>query len=231
MSIASAFVPSSFVSGDMYGYFPIKGKLMGFYAVDVSGHGVHASLLSVAIGYLITHEFFKTIVLPEGGGIDPAALVKTLNDRFCTEDNDEYFTMFCGVIDASNGQLDYCQAAYPSPFYVDQSRKVDSVGDGGFPVGMLPNATYENKSLTVAVGGALVMCSDAASEAVNTQKQPFGLKRLGEVASTLPRVGINNIPDLIVKALTDWRGRSTLEDDLTVVAIERTIPNDSHNDT
>ena len=33
---------------------------------------------------------------------------------------------------------------------------------------------------------------------------------------------IDAIPDLIVQALTDWRGGRALEDDLTVVALKRT---------
>jgi sigma-B regulation protein RsbU (phosphoserine phosphatase) len=70
--VASAFVPSSFVSGDMFGCFPLSDTLLGFYAVDVSGHGVHASLLSVAIGYLITPEFFRTVAIPDSGEVDPA---------------------------------------------------------------------------------------------------------------------------------------------------------------
>lgn len=228
-NIASAFVPSSFVSGDMFGCFPLDDNTLGFYAVDVSGHGVHASLLSVAIGYLITPEFFRDIVLGGGGTNDPAALVANLNIRFGAADNDDYFTMFCGVIDTTNGKLDYCQAAYPSPYYVEGSGETHPVGDGGFPVGMLPDVTYENNTMTIEAGAALVICSDAASEAEDMSNTPFGLDRLSKMVATTSRVGSKNMPDLIVKALTDWRGGKTLEDDLTVVALERKKTNDTHN--
>lgn len=228
-TIASAFVPSSFVSGDMFGCFPLDADTLGFYTVDVSGHGVHASLLSVAIGYLITPEYFKEIVMKEGRGFDPAALVANLNARFCTADNDEYFTMFCGVIDTSSGRLNYCQAAYPSPYYVDAAGHTQTVGDGGFPVGMLPGVEYENGSMVIATGGALVICSDAASEAEDKANTPFGLDRLRQMVAKLPDVGLKRMPDEIVRSLTDWRGGKTLEDDLTVVALERNTVNDTHN--
>lgn len=42
----------------MFGFFPLEGDMLGFYSVDVAGHGVHASLLSVAIGHLMTPEYF-----------------------------------------------------------------------------------------------------------------------------------------------------------------------------
>jgi len=38
--VASAFVPSSIVSGDMFGCFELENGNLGFYAIDVSGHGV-----------------------------------------------------------------------------------------------------------------------------------------------------------------------------------------------
>jgi phosphoserine phosphatase RsbU/P len=226
--ISSAFVPSSFVSGDMFGCFPLDETSLGFYAVDVSGHGVHASLLSVAIGYLITPEFFRTKALREDGSPDPAALVTDLNNRFSGADNDDYFSMFCGVLNTKTGQLEYCQAGSPSPFYVDRSGQTQAIGDGGFPVGMLSGATYHNDSLTIDHGGILVMCSDAAPEAENRRNEPFGATRLQEIVALCPSIGITNLPDKIIMALSAWRNGKTLEDDLTIVALERTIPHDTH---
>ena len=226
--IASAFVPSSFVSGDMFGCFPLDETRLGFYAVDVSGHGVHASLLSVAIGYLITPEFFRTKALRADGAPDPAALVTDLNNRFSGAENDDYFSMFCGVLDTRTGHLEYCQAGSPSPFYVDRSGMAQSVGDGGFPVGMLSSVTYQNSSLHMHSGGSLVLCSDAAPEAENRKGEPFGAARLQEIISQYPSINITDLPDKIIMALTAWRGGKTLEDDLTIVALERTIPHDTH---
>ncbi len=229
--ISAMFVPSSFVSGDMFGCFPLSDNKLGFYAVDVSGHGVHASLLSVAIGHLITPEFFKTKVLETPDLPDPAALVSDLNHRFSGRDNDDYFTMFCGVIDSETGRLEYCQAAYPSPHYVRPCGKVETVGDGGFPVGMFPEAEYENNSLDFECGHSLVICSDAVPEAENMRGVPFGIDRMNGIVSKMPDLGIDELPDTLVRALTDWRDGRALEDDLTIVALERTRPNDTHRRT
>jgi sigma-B regulation protein RsbU (phosphoserine phosphatase) len=220
--IASVFVPSSYVSGDMFGCFPLDDSTLGFYTLDVSGHGIHASLLSVAIGHLITPEFFRTKAFATDGSPDPAALVTDLNDRFSTADNDDYFTMFVGVIDTITGNLVYCQAGAPSPVYIDKTSLPRTLGEGGFPVGMLPNILYENSAFTMNIGGALVLCSDAAPEAENKQNEPFGPDRLKDVVGAVPLTDITHIPDKIIMALTAWRGEKTLEDDLTIVALERT---------
>lgn len=227
--VASVFVPSSIVSGDMFGCFALSEEKLGFYAVDVSGHGVHASLLSVAIGHLITPEYFRTKALNTDGVPDPAALVLGLNARFSASDNDDYFTMFCGVVDKSSGRLDYCQAGYPSPFYVNKDGKAEPVGDGGFPVGMISHASYENNVHQFEIGGALVICSDAACEAENLTSEPFGNDRIRYIAETLPSARVENIPNNLVRALNEWRDGKPLEDDLTVVALERKSSYDTHD--
>lgn len=226
--IASSFVPSSIVSGDMFGCFPLNDSQLAFYTVDVSGHGVHASLLSVAIGHLITPEFFRTKVLANADTPDPAALVSDLNQRFSAMDNDDYFTMFCGVIDNRTGRLDYCQAAYPSPLCLSPTGAIELVGDGGFPVGMFPHAEFENNSRHFDCGCALFICSDAVHEAENDDRLPFGNDRLRDIARKFPTVGVEGLPDLLVQSLTNWRNNHPLEDDLTIVALERTKPHDTH---
>ena len=224
--ISSAFVPSSFVSGDMFGCFPISDTKLGFYAVDVSGHGVHASLLSVAIGHLVTPEFFITKVLGKDCNPDPAALVADLNSRFSGRNSDDYFSMFCGVVDTNTGHLDYCQAGSPFPYHVDQFGKTEAIGDGGFPVGMFHEATFENSHMEMAAGSAFVVCSDAATEAENIKNEPFGEERLEAIVAKTPDLGAEKIPAAIIHALTVWRDGRTLADDLTIVVIERTIPHD-----
>ncbi len=220
--IASAFVPSAVVSGDMFGCFPLTDTLIGFYAVDVSGHGIHASLLSVAIGHLITPDFFARVVLKGQEQPAPANLARDLNARFSRSENDDYFTMFCGVLNSQTGRLDFCQAAYPSPVYIGPHGNAQTVGDGGFPIGMFPDLTYENDHMTFDKGGLLVLCSDAAHEAENTQNQAFGSERLEKVIKTSHRIETDGIPEKIVEALSVWRDRIPLEDDLTVVAFRRT---------
>lgn len=223
-AVASAFVPSSFVSGDMFGCFPLTDTQLGFYAVDVSGHGVQASLLSVAIGHMVTPDYVRTHAFDDAGRPDPAALVTALNDRFSISENDDYFTMFCGVIDTATGDMTYCQAGYPSALYVDHDGAAMSLGDGGFPVGLIVEATYENATHTFEQGAALVICSDAAEEAANLSGEPFGTTRVRRIAQTYPAVGLKALPQTYVDALKNWRGGAPLEDDLTVVALERKIP-------
>lgn len=221
--IASAFVPSSIVSGDMFGVYQLDERRLGFYAVDVSGHGIHASLLSVAIGHLITKEYFTNMVHLSENMSDPAALVRDLNHRFAASDNDDYFTMFCGVLDSQTGELDYCQAAYPSPLFLSETKGVCEIGDGGFPVGMFPSVEYETRRLHFRKGTTLVIYSDAATEAENQSGQAFGAARLSDIILAHREAAPSDMPGILVNELATWRAGRPLEDDLTVVVLKRTI--------
>ncbi len=220
--IASAFVPSSSLSGDMFGYFVLPGNKLGFYAVDVAGHGINASLMSVAIGHLITPEFFNNTAFDPDGAPDLASFVQNLNRRFYSVYNDGYFTMFCAVIDKVSGNMDMCQAGYPAPVYVAPDGRAHVLGNSGFPVGMFPDATYENEKSNIEDGGLFVICSDAASEAEDSQATPFGVLRLSDLVVQLRDSDVDSLPESVIGRLRDWRNGKKLEDDLTVLAIKRT---------
>lgn len=227
-SFYSRFVPSSYVSGDMFATFALSNGMTGFYAIDVSGHGVRAALLSVAIGHLVTTEFFERHSFSIDGTPDPASLSRALNTRFCDSESDQYFTMFCGIIDHAADRLHFCHAAYPSPIMVSSSRPPRSIGTGGFPVGMFENAEFVTESAAFAVDDTMVLFSDGALEAENAAKAPFGEDRLIQAISSALLVDVKSIPAAIISALTDWRGRETLEDDLTVLVCQR---RPQHNET
>jgi len=155
-------------------------------------------------------------------------MVAALNTRFGSFDTDAYFTMFCGVIDSTSGQMHYCQAGYPAAIYVQACGHTMGLGNGGFPVGMLKDVSYETNIHQFEAGAALMICSDAACEAENPAQEPFGTARLESIASTLPTVGADKIPNELVDALATWRSGVPLEDDLTVVTLERKLPDDTH---
>ena len=224
-SFHSAFMPSNILSGDMFAYYQVAPGYIGFYTIDVAGHGVHASLLSVALGHLLTAEYFRRRAFDDTGAPDPAALVATLNERFFRQDSTEYFTMFCGILEQQSGRLHYCQAGAPSPVAIGPTGMTRQIGDGGFPVALLDMVTFENRCDQLDSGETLVVYSDGATEAESLTGEAFGEARFRAVLEeAAPRP--STIPGKMVEALTRWRNDRTLQDDLTILVCERTQQND-----
>lgn len=208
--VRSQFQASSFVSGDMFGCFAYKNGLVGFYMVDVAGHGVRSSLNSVALGHLITKEYFQLKVFGQDGTCSPADLVHDLNTRFAQQDGDDYFTMMCGVIDTNRDVLHFCQAGHPSPLLALPGSPPITVGQGGMPVGMFDFAQYQDGTAVFPTGSVLLVCSDAATEAENPNGEFFGDIRLGAFMDRALAARSTTLTEDLVKELTAWRNHSKM---------------------
>ena len=130
------FMPSAWVSGDVFNIFPLDSHI-GFYCVDVSGHGVGAAMMSLAVARQFLHgRVVDRFLFTDQGGIQsPAEVIGILNSRFCSEESDitSYFTIIYGVIDPESGRGVLCQAGHPTPVIVNADSAVTSVGNGGPP--------------------------------------------------------------------------------------------------
>src|SRR5438477_3206482 len=115
------FRPSSYIAGDIFNFFPLDDKLIGFYLLDVSGHGVPAAMLSVTLSMVLAPDAtngspLKNYDLATGGlkAVRPETAIRNLNQRFQLKD-DRYFTMIYGVLDTESLLLSLAQAGHPSP--------------------------------------------------------------------------------------------------------------------
>ena len=176
--------------------------------------------MSVAIGHMVTPEYFSGLVL-SGDRPDPALLVQDLNRHFFREDSSDYFAMVCGVVDARRGSLRFCQAGYPHPVLAGTGSPPALVGEGGLPVGLLDGAGFENQEAAIGPGDRLVICSDGVTEAESTRGVHFGAERLCALIRDRGACEAAELPGAIVASLDDWRGGLPLEDDLTVLVLER----------
>ena len=219
---SSLFVPSSSVSGDVFGHFELTSRRLGFYAADVSGHGVRAALSAVALGYMVSAEFFQNMALSkEGNELRPERVAEVLDRRFSgiTAD-DSYFTMFVGAIDEDNDRLAFCQAGYPSPLLIRAGGACEWIGEGGMPVAMLPGAQYERSEVALYPGDRLVIYSDGIPEAPNAAGELFGSERLADL---MCRCGIAPATAFaeLTQELANFTGRSSPPDDVSLIIIHR----------
>jgi phosphoserine phosphatase RsbU/P len=86
---------------------------------------------------------------------------------------------------------------------------------------MFDTAEFVSETTPLGLDDTMVLFSDGALEAENPKRQPFGEDRLTQTIAAARNVEIASIPTAIVRALTQWRGRETLEDDLTVLVCQR----------
>ena len=223
------FLPSAWVSGDIFNVFPLDNHL-GFYCVDVSGHGVGAAMMSLAVARQFLHgrAVERFLFTDDDEVASPAEVVRILNGRFCSDEVEivSYFTMIYGVIDLDTGEGKLCQAGHPTPFIVSPDGEVRAVGSGGAPVGLMPDLSWTDVDFTLAAGERLCLFSDGITECENLAGEQFGPQRLQEALRHGATLGLNDLLAQFARHLIHWRSgenqeQSSMADDVSLLAIER----------
>jgi len=224
------FLPSAWVSGDIFNVFPLDNHL-GFYCVDVSGHGVGAAMMSLAVARQFLHGRAVEHFLFTGDNevASPAEVVRILNGRFCSDEVEivSYFTMIYGVIDLATGEGKLCQAGHPTPFIVTPDGEVRTVGNGGAPVGLMPDLSWTDVSFSLAPGERLCLFSDGITECENVAGEQFGQMRLQAALQEGAGHRLNELLPQFARHLIHWRSGDNREpqamaDDVSLLVIERT---------
>jgi sigma-B regulation protein RsbU (phosphoserine phosphatase) len=223
------FCPSSFVAGDTFNIFRLDEGHLCFYLLDVAGHGIPAALLSTTLSRVLSpyqQGGLLKRISPDGKGYliaSPLEVVRELNNRFESKgEMVEYFTIVYGVIDTVNHKVVLTQAGHPSPLYLPAEGGYREIGDGGFPVGMIPDIDYEERELVMAPGERLIIYSDGITECMDREERNYfsltGLTSSIEAGRGQP---LRELIECLEKTLVAYKGSREFMDDISLLAIER----------
>jgi serine phosphatase RsbU (regulator of sigma subunit) len=208
------FRPSSLIAGDTYNVVRRNDGAVGFFQVDVAGHGAAAALVSVAC-----HHALSQAILTRTQGTPLEEIAVQINDEW--PEDLPYFTMILGEIDSRSQRASIIQAGHPSPLVIRSDGAVEVIGDGGFPVGMIPGVSYEKLEFDLGPGDRLFVYSDGLTEAEGQGGEQFSEARLRQLVRETAAEPSSVLLDRIDGVLRKWRGSETLDDDLSVLMLER----------
>ena len=219
---------SGHVGGDLVGYFLSGDNHLGVYAIDVSGHGISSARMTARLaGYLSASAPDHNVALRlDGDGLyrirPPLEIIEDINDLVLAEvETEHYFTMLLADIDLKSGQVVIGQAGHPKPLLQRKDGKVTAHGPGGFPVGLIRDATFTEFSCTLAPGDRLLICSDGISEcpdASGAMLEDAGLVRIMEDLRDIKGVAFF---ETLMWRLSEFSGSDDFPDDISGVLFER----------
>ena len=230
-SFAWVYRPCAELGGDSLNVFQLDGRHMGMYVLDVSGHGVQASLLSVTLSRVLTprHDpsclFTRADLLTGVGALaSPAEVASRLNSMFpMGAEGRQYFTLVYGILDAQHRQFRYVCAGHPAPIHYARSRghQPGLCEARSLPIGLFEEE-YEESTVELEHGDRIYLYSDGVLEAMNHKREIFDDARLISAIEDTQTEGLKESVDSIVKAVLNWSGTDQVHDDLSILAVEFT---------
>jgi sigma-B regulation protein RsbU (phosphoserine phosphatase) len=223
VSSAHRLLTCSELGGDMLGALPLDaaGRFTAAYLLDVSGHGVGASLLSVAVGNML-----RSRALPGVDFTRPAEVLAGLNAAFPLERTDgKFFTAWYGVYDTADRSLAFAAAGHHPALLVPPTGPPRRLGLPGPLVGFFPEATYEAERVAVEPGSLLSLFSDGGFEAADAAGTILGYDAFASLVAAAARPPATGLPqpaddrlDAIVAAVLRHSG-GRLDDDFGLLEL------------
>ncbi len=208
------YIPSMFLSGDMFDVIKIDDDRVCLYIADVVGHGLSASLITMFI-----RQTMRMLVTSEKL-IYPDSLLSALIKRFgeLNLEDDKYFTIFYGVYSKSKNELEYANAGHNAiPIKISKEGEVSLIEGRGLPISLIfSKGKYTESKIKLNVGDKILFYTDGITETRDYFNEFFGVERLMQVI----RKNKRNLLDSIVNSVISYRWGSQ-EDDIAVLLVER----------
>jgi|GEM_PF-198198 len=217
MDVASAFIPTGKVGGDLFDIIVARDRKVAVLIFDVSGHGVPAALIAAMSKMLFTYYI-------ERGG-SPAQIFSEINKRLCTYiQTGHYITAFLGIIDPSNNTMTYSRAGHVLPILFRKSNnEVTYLHCGSVFIGhpsLVDIAKYNEDTVKLEWQDKLLLYTDGITESINPSGEMYTLKHLTEVVKDSGALEPESLVKEIIHDNEIFRGGSPLEDDFTLLCIE-----------
>lgn len=241
--IAAAFLPARSIGGDIYDFIDYgaggnqlyktsQRKRIAIMLGDVSGKAAPAALYAALVSGILRSLAARHL--------PPCDLLAELNNQLQERKLDsQYVTMLMAVWNDEARTLQIANAGSVQPLYVTGSEIPDSkrpapkgckagpnfavnvVQAEGFPLGLFPNAEYDELTIQTKPGDLLVFFSDGILDAENADGEMFGTERLSAVLREHPAAcnSAQATVDAILAAVSEFQAGTAHFDDETLIVL------------
>jgi sigma-B regulation protein RsbU (phosphoserine phosphatase) len=215
--LGSQIVPARAVGGDFFDFIPLHGGLLGLAIGDVADKGVPSAIFMAQTHALLRAEAKRAA--------SPRQALERVNDHLMDMNEAGVFvTALYGVLEPGTGAFHYARAGHELPMLLLMSGEVIVAGRGnGMVLGVFPGSPLDENTIMIPGGATLLFYTDGATDILDPNGVAFGIERLTAAFSATARTPAQQVCDRLLEALQAHQGDTPQADDITLVAISKTI--------
>jgi len=205
--------PTLDIGGDFYSYHFFDQGRFALAVGDASGHGIPAALLMAATLSLFDSSFEHDLNPCERMSLLDLELVSYCEKRYQN-------CAFC-YLEFEGDSVYLSNAGGIPPFICRKEGLVQRQEVGGLPLGHGLGAEmgYVGIQVPVTAGDFVILFSDGAVEAKDSQQNLFGFARLEQVIASAPVASAQAMLDHIVQQVMDYTDQQVPQDDFTIAVL------------
>jgi sigma-B regulation protein RsbU (phosphoserine phosphatase) len=217
--ISGRSIYSDETGGDYFDFIELEDagqESLGVAVGDVSGHGLGVALLMAsARGVIRSHAArFSS---------DLGTLFQMLNEHLLRDTGDgRFLTLFYCVLDAKEHTLTWNSAGHEPGLWLQREKgRIVELPSTGMPLGISRQAKHaQAEPIQLQKGDIVLLGTDGVRETRNQNREMFGRERVEGLLRKYAHRSTREILANIVQSLEDFRGQTSQEDDVTLVAIK-----------
>lgn len=201
------------VGGDYYDFISIVKHQIGIAIADVSGKGIPASLIMASFRASLIAEIRNNYAI--------RSILAKANALLCESiESGTFVTAFYGVLDTKNKVLRFSNAGHYPPILIRKNGTKELLGEGGPILGVMPEATYEERPISISSGDLLVLYTDGVTEALNVSNELYGQERLEQLLLSSIEMSAEAVMQGIIDDVAAFRGSAKQTDNLTLIVLK-----------
>ena len=215
--LASAWRSARRVGGDFYDFMLLSNGNVGIAIADVADKGVPAALFMALSRTLVRATAMS--------GRTPSDALRRTNTLIMSDARSDLFvTIFYGLLHPRSGSFTYANAGHNPPLWLNaRTGEVQRLVLHGMALGVMPEVSLSEQTLTLGPGDALVLYTDGVTEAYNEFDEEFGMERLEQVLRDQAHGSAEDVVEAIEAAVDAFVGEIPPFDDFTLVVLKRML--------
>ena len=210
--MAVRFLPARAIGGDLYDFLDYGAGQTAIVLGDVSGKAAPAALFAALVSGIMRSAAQQQPA--------PAEMLATLNDAIQERKlESQYVTMLFAVWNDESRTLKVSNSGAVQPIFC-RACNSDTVRAEGFPLGLFPDVTYDELTVTAEPGDVVIFVSDGILDAENAEDEMYGPERLSNLLCDQRENSAQEIADAILADVTRFLGDRDRFDDETIIVLK-----------